>query len=131
MGDAVSKKPMPVGRLPPDFQLLVKNLTSAEKTAQVGTKLAISITRHRRKFGVGPTFAELFDPIMHEAKLDKLDVDRMKVDRLVSYSFRHHLAVHFRRTGWIWWNYSPRSLRTGYSFSRAAKAHRASGAQST
>lgn len=114
-----------VGELPEDVRELLVELSQDE---QLGLKVAIFIARFRKRNHVGPTFSETFG-ILDRVQSSAIDWDASPD---VTYAFRHHLAVHLRRHGWVRWNLSMRSLSTGRAFQIAsatftAKAVRAGG----
>lgn len=82
-------------------------------------RAAIRIARVRKRTGRGPTFGELFDYLGRlAAPTETLSERELK---LAQFAFRHHVAVHWRRRGWISWNHSTRSLRTGHRFRHASR----------
>jgi hypothetical protein len=109
---------------PADLALLFNELTGrrADKWALTA---AIVIARFRKKRRMSPTFAELFVEVLETPGLRELSraIDWTEVGASATYSFRHHVAVHWRRSGWITWNTRPRSLREGAAFARASRRH--------
>lgn len=88
-----------------------------------GLEAAILIARQRKRTRRSPTFAELFAAVLSHPDLSGkvADVDWATLSGFV-YSFRHHVAVHWRRRGWIAWSNRPRSLHGGLAFSRASRS---------
>ena len=109
---------IPVGQLPNRLQLLLADHTSDDATDVVGVQLALRVVRFRKRVGRGPTFSELFDPLLAETKVagERVGDSWILWSREDIYSLRHHLAVHFRRHDWINWTRLPRSLRPGPMF---------------
>lgn len=83
----------------------------------VGLAAAVQVARYRKRHGYGPTFSELFGVLFTGSGVDW---DR---DRRLTFTFRHHLAVHWKRAGWIRWDGTHRSLATGPTFRRASAEH--------
>lgn len=113
--------------LPVALQELLSSLTSSDEVSQrLGKRAAIEIARTRKRTGCGPTFTELFDPILLDAAGRSSDLAAQwdSFERTHLYALRHHLAVHLRRGGWIQWTKLPRSLRTGVTFSIASREFR-------
>lgn len=109
--------------LPQEWRPIFLQMTGEDGAHSWGLKAAIAIARHRKTHHIGPTFAELFD------ELFSLPVDPHRAIttpprhlRAATYRYRHHVAVHWRRLGWIDWNHAPRSLRTGRAFRAASSA---------
>jgi len=86
----------------------------------LGLQSAIWVARFRKRHGKGPTFSELF------SCFSQAQIPDEEWESELTYSFRHHLAVHWRRQGWLRWSHTTRSLATGIQFQAASAAHRAS-----
>lgn len=108
---------LPVSRLPEPMQVRLAQLTADDELA---LRASVSIARFRKKHRRGPTFAELFESLADTVAGDIAD---WPSDSKNTYSFRHHLAVHWRRLGWIIWDHRERSLATGRRFREASWAH--------
>lgn len=101
--------------------------TCDETADEWGLAAAILIARTRRRTGRGPTFADLFrellldgdgfpGPLAGLAYLDRWNVVR---------EFRRHVAIEWRRRGWINWDLGvERSLRTGRVFQERSRQRR-------
>lgn len=115
----MSRRPpvLSVGELP---MAVRASLASAANDESLGLVAAIEIARFRKKNGIGPTFSELF------AKLEQVGAIALdwEGEGDVIFAFRYHIAVHWRRHGWVSWNLSTRSLATGRTFQAASAAHR-------
>jgi len=106
-----------VGELPEGMQELLRELSLDDGLA---LKAGVTIARVRKRTHTGPTFAELFDAVLPRDRV--AHVGWSENPRATS-AFRHHLAVHWRRQGWIQWGRAERSLATGIVFRKASKEH--------
>jgi hypothetical protein len=108
----------PVSALP---EILRDRLEQLVLDEDLALAVGVSIARYRKRHRRGPTFSELFDSLSEtwpETGTHGLVNSRM------TYSFRHHLAVHWRRCGWIQWGRQQRSLSPGVRFREASRDHR-------
>ena len=103
---------------------LFENLTGADSSNDWGLRAAIMIARYRRAHHQGPTFAELFEALQISLTPDAGSdgASAKKTAWREVYQFRRHVAVHWRRLGWIQWDHRARSLRVGRTFSDASHA---------
>jgi hypothetical protein len=108
---------LPVTQLPEVMQLRFAQLAADEGLA---LRASVTIARFRKKHRQGPTFAELFESLVETGSVQIAD---WPTDSRSTYAFRHHLAVHWRRAGWITWSHRERSLATGVRFREASWAH--------
>ena len=93
-----------------------------------GLSAAIALSQFKKHHSRSPSFAEYFDAVLILREFQpRSSIDWSSVPSPVLYSFRHHVAVHWRRLGWISWSREPHSLRHGKAFRKAAtewKSHR-------
>ena len=111
-------------QIPVQWVELFESLTGPDSGNVWGLRAAISITRYRKTHRQGPTFAELFAALgitSMPVPVDGKDADAGSGQRDL-YQFRRHVAVHWRRLGWIQWDHRSRSLRVGRAFSVASRA---------
>lgn len=101
----------------PTVALLFEELTSRRASEPWGLIAAIEVVRLRRANGRSPSFSELFERVCRYPSLPPVDWTAIATEEV--WSFRHHLAVHWRRENWITWSRTPRSLTTGWAFRRA------------
>jgi hypothetical protein len=96
-------------------------LTGTEHDYEWGLRAAVMIARYRKRHGRGPTFAELFEQL-ERASDDFAQTKKFFAQgkRAEVYRFRNHVAVHWRRLGWIQWDRGSRSLRVGRTFRAAS-----------
>ena len=106
-----------VGELPEGMQALLVELSLDDALA---LKAGVTIARVRKRTHSGPTFAELFEVVLPRDRV--VDLEWSDNPR-ATYAFRHHLAVHWRRQGWIQWGRAERSLATGTLFRKASREH--------
>jgi hypothetical protein len=101
---------------------LFETLTGADSANDWGLRAAIAITRYRKTHHQGPTFAELFAALEISAMPGPYSdvASATKSAWREVYQFRRHVAVHWRRLGWIQWDHRARSLRVGRAFSVAS-----------
>lgn len=94
-------------------------LTDDATADRHGLSAGVFIARFRRRNGRGPTFSELFAEVFDEEPLHPdwpeglSNASRAAVLR----SFRLHVAIQWKRRGWVAW--APgvaRSLRVGRTF---------------
>jgi len=113
------------GALPSDLGALIGNITSEDLASEWGLKAALYVTRFRKRSGHGPTFAELFDGLgLSGASGDATTgIAWDRFDTHVLFSFRLHVAVQWKRDGWIYWTGTSRSLRAGPMYSEAARRY--------
>lgn len=93
-----------------------------------GLTAGIFIARCRRRTGRGPTFAELFsevykaEPLHPEWPEGLSNAARAAILR----SFRLHVAVQWKRRGWVAWDPGvARSLRVGRTFRERSRKRQA------
>lgn len=106
-----------VGELPDELKALLLEFSLDEAMA---LDAAVAVARFRKRNHSGPTFAELFEVVLPQDRTGDLD---WSANLRATYAFRHHLAVHWRREGWIRWGRAERSLATGAQFREASRAH--------
>lgn len=106
-------------------------LTDEERAEEMGLTAAIFIARTRRRTGRGPTFSELFSELFPHDQLHPEWPPGLtyRVRATIHHAFRLHVAIQWKRGGWISWDPGiERSLRVGPTFrarSRARQAARA------
>jgi len=94
-----------------------------------GLRAGVFIARVRRRTGAGPSFSEMFTEVLqgeplHPAWPEGLDY---AVRAAIQRSYRLHVAVVWKRRGWISWTRGvTRSLRVGITFRERSLAHHAS-----
>ena len=109
---------------PPDLRRLFDQLTGSESESW-GLLAAIALSRFKKRHSRAPSFAEFFDMVLATRGLQAhSDVEWAVLSAAMVYSFRHHVAVHWRRQGWISWSLEPHSLRHGKAFQAASKEWR-------
>lgn len=107
------------------------SLTKEERADELGLAAGICIARVRRRTGRGPTFSELFAELFKDAPLHPKWPEGLTypVRATIHHAFRLHVAIQWKRRGWISWDQGmERSLRVGPTFrehSRARQAARA------
>lgn len=107
-------------------------LTSDAAADQYGRAAGIFISRVRRRTGQGPTFSELFHELfevgaLHPEWPPNLD---WLTRRSIRGSYRLHVAIQWKRRGWISWDPRvTRSLRVGRVFREHARAWQAAKTQ--
>jgi hypothetical protein len=110
-----SQHVLAVRALPPDVQQRLDEWTRDEELA---LRAAIVIARYRKQNSQNPTFSELFEVLARSRP--NLSANGHQ-DPRVAFAFRYHVAVHWRRGGWIRWGPEKRSLRTGRTFRLASR----------
>ncbi|TXK12344.1 hypothetical protein FVP77_02365 [Microbacterium hatanonis] len=122
------------GDPPPHWYIAFEVLTGDERGADWGMAAAIHVARIRRRTGRGPTFAEVFDELLPQSSPLQPPWPAhvsSKSRHDIMQSFRRHVAIEWKRQGWINWDVGvPRSLRVGPSFrerSRSRQAGRSEG----
>lgn len=129
MGKSVAKKltrrVIDRGALPSDLMALLGDLTSEDLASEWGLKAALYVTRFRKREGHGPTFSELFDGLGLSGASGHASTGIAwdGFDAQVLFSFRLHVAVQWKRDGWIYWTGTSRSLRAGQMYSEAARLY--------
>jgi len=108
--------------IPDEWRHLFMQLTGPDSAHEWGLRAAIAITRFRKVNKHGPSFAQLFDTLLELRPHVEDEDSNRRVQKLAIYRFRHHVAIHWRRLGWIEWNHSARSLRAGRAFRAASRA---------
>ena len=115
---------------PPEVLLLFDELTG-EHTDVWGLAAAIALSRFRKQNSRSPTFAEFFNEVFDLPELSAASrVQWSTVQSSVMHGVRYHIAVHWRRAGWISWARTPRSLRPGEAFRQASRNWRLGGSGS-
>ncbi|GEK85187.1 hypothetical protein GCM10007198_19180 [Microbacterium aerolatum] len=107
-------------------------LTTDELADHQGLGAGIYIARVRRRTGRGPTFSELFAEIFKDTPLHpEWPEDLTNSQRsAIRNSFRLHVAIQWKRRGWISWDPGvARSLRVGPTFRERSRARQAARAQ--
>lgn len=107
-------------------------LTDEERADELGLAAAIFIARVRRRTGRGPTFSELFAKVFLEEPLhpDWPTGLTYPVRATIHHAFRLHVAIQWRRRGWISWEPGvERSLRVGRRFREQSRARQAARAR--
>jgi len=105
-----------------ELESLFEELTGDGSSREWGLQAAIAIARFRKQHRQGPTFTELFEEIVIFPGAEETTHTPPRHVRELTRRFRHHVAVHWRRLGWIDWNHNTRSLRTGRKFRVASRA---------
>lgn len=107
-------------------------LTTDAVADRHGLTAGIYIARVRRRTGRGPTFTELFGEVLKEERphpewpAELSNVARAAIGR----SFRLHVAIQWKRRGWIAWDPGvARSLRVGPAFRECSRARQAARAR--
>lgn len=107
-------------------------LTADADADRHGLTAGIFIARVRRRTGRGPTFTELFGEVFREEFLHPewppglSNASRVAILR----SFRLHVAIQWKRRGWIAWDPGvARSLRVGPTFRERSRARQAARTQ--
>lgn len=107
-------------------------LTDEERADEFGLAAAIFIARVRRRTGRGPTFSELFAEVFDEHPLHPEWPAGLTypVRATIHHSFRLHVAIQWKRGGWISWDSGvERSLRVGPTFRERSRARQAARAR--
>ncbi len=106
-------------------------LTEEDRSDELGLAAGIFIARVRRRTGRGPTFSELVAELFADEPLHPEWPTGLTypVRASIHHAFRLHVAIQWKRRGWISWDPGvERSLRVGPTFrarSRARQAARA------
>jgi hypothetical protein len=107
-------------------------LTADTVADRHGLTAGIFIARVRRRTGRGPTFTELFGEVFKDEPLHPewppglSNASRAAVLR----SFRLHVAVQWKRRGWVSWDPGvARSLRVGRTFRECSRKRQAARTQ--
>ena len=104
----------------------VFNELTGQRADEWALASGVALSRFRKRHSRSPTFAEFFDVVFAMPDLDAAKaVDWSEVPGAILYSLRHHIAVDWRRRGWISWSRMPRSLRQGATFGVASRQWRA------
>lgn len=107
-------------------------LTDEEQADRLGLSAGIFIAGTRRRFGHGPTFKELFAALFKDQPLHPEWPEGLNYAARSSilHAFRLHVAVQWKRGGWISWDKDvERSLRVGPTFRQTAREWQASRAR--
>ena len=112
--------------IPEDWWPLFLEFTGPSTADEWGLRAAKLVVRYRKAHSVGPTFAELFENLASSTCTPPpVSLGRPSGQSRALYCFRHHVAVHWRRLGWIDWDHGGRSLRGGRTFRAASRQWRA------
>lgn len=107
-------------------------LTDEEQADEMGLTAAIFIARVRRRTGRGPTFSELFAELFPHDQLHPEWPPGLTypVRATIHHAFRLHVAIQWKRGGWISWDPGvERSLRVGPTFREKSRARQAARAR--
>jgi hypothetical protein len=117
------------GNPPIEWQLAFEALTDEEFADKWGLAAAVFIARTRRRTGRGPTFSEMFRALLPEetGALPEWPAGLNYHARFqLMGSFRLHVAIQWKRQGWINWDTGvERSLRVGRRFREESRARQA------
>lgn len=103
-------------------------LTDEDRADEMGLIAAIFIARVRRRTGRGPTFSELFSELFAHDQLHPEWPPGLTypVRATIHHAFRLHIAIQWKRGGWISWDPGiERSLRVGPTFRERSRARQA------
>lgn len=103
-------------------------LTNEERASGLGLAAAIFIARVRRRTGRGPTFSELFAELFSDEPLHPEWPTGLTypVRAAIHHAFRLHVAIQWKRGGWISWDPGvERSLRVGPTFRARSRERQA------
>ncbi|GAA1218382.1 hypothetical protein GCM10009587_23250 [Microbacterium maritypicum] len=103
-------------------------LTEGASVGRRGLAAGIFIARVRRRTGRGPTFSELFSELFKDEPLHPEWPAGLAypVRASIHHAFRLHIAIQWRRSGWISWDPGvERSLRVGPAFREQSRARQA------
>jgi hypothetical protein len=107
-------------------------LTDEVRADVLGLAAAIFIARVRHRAGRGPTFSELFAELFEDEPLhpDWPAGLTYPVRTTIHHAFRLHVAIQWKRGGWISWDPGvERSLRVGPTFRARSRARQATKAK--
>jgi hypothetical protein len=107
-------------------------LTDEERADEMGLTAAIFIARVRRRTGRGPTFSETFAELFPSSQLHPEWPPGLTypVRATIHHAFRLHVAIQWKRRGWICWDPGvERSLRVGPTFRERSRARQAARAR--
>lgn len=107
-------------------------LTGEARADELGLAAGIVIARVRRRTGRGPTFSELFAELFKNEQLHPEWPAGLTypVRASIHHAFRLHVAIQWRRRGWISWDPGvERSLRVGPTFREQSRARQAARAR--
>lgn len=108
------------------------SLTAEERADELGLAAGIYVARVRRRTGRGPTFSELFAELFKDTPLHPEWPSGLTypVRATIHHAFRLHVAIQWRRRGWISWDPGvERSLRVGPTFREQSRARQAARAR--
>lgn len=115
--------------VPADWVSCFTALAEEPSRSEWGLRAAVHIASTRKRTGHGPSFAELFEHLLPENGGLPSPVPAevpARLRREVTRGFRYHVALEWRRAGWISWSRTARSLRVGRAFREASRAYRRS-----
>lgn len=117
---------------PAEWITTFRALTDEERADELGLFAAIFIARVRRRTGRGPTFSEFFAELFQEHALHPAWPAGLTypVRATIHHAFRLHVAIQWKRRGWISWDPGvERSLRVGPAFRERSRARQAARAR--
>ncbi|WP_337007404.1 MULTISPECIES: hypothetical protein [unclassified Microbacterium] len=117
---------------PAEWIAAFKALTDKVRSDALGLTAAIFIARVRRRTGRGPTFSELFAELFEDEPLHPEWPSGLTypVRANIHHAFRLHVAIQWKRGGWISWDPGvERSLRVGPEFRERSRARQAARAR--
>lgn len=117
---------------PAEWIAAFKALTDKVRSDALGLTAAIFIARVRRRTGRGPTFSELFAELFEDEPLHPEWPGGLTypVRANIHHAFRLHVAIQWKRGGWISWDPGvERSLRVGPEFRERSRARQAARAR--
>jgi hypothetical protein len=129
MGEEILVSPrLPIlgpSQLGPELRAVLAELTGANSD-QWARAAAEIIRRYVADQGRGPTFGDLFGELAMTPDLQQLSraANFPQPADPGAFSVMHHVAVHWRRSHWISWSHSSRSLRPGARFSAEPRRQR-------
>lgn len=120
---------------PATWTYIFESFTGDDSGDEWGLGAAVFIAQYRRRHSHGPTFRELFDHLLIDSNgvpsalpLEWDVVERRRGNR----QFRHHVAIEWRRRGFIGFDRDvSRSLRVGPRFRELSRARRRARARDT
>lgn len=117
---------------PAEWIVAFNALTDEDRADALGLAAAIFVARVRRRTGRGPTFSELFAELFKNEPLHPEWPSGLTypVRATIHHAFRLHVAIQWKRGGWISWDPGvERSLRVGPTFRERSRARQAARAR--